>query len=342
MIANRIKDRPSSGTLLAATVAVLLLAGWASPALASGDPNAPGDRMGDVEQKPQAKTETKKKLTKAQTDRKDWEKANAIPMLPALPHFLEWILGEKKGKIIHKWMWVIRPVYALVIVTFMFFILMGVYRKRAILPTRMQTLMEMIVEGLDNMICGILGKKHGRAYLPYLGALFLYIVCLNWFGQVPLMMSPSSFFACTLGLAICTFCVVQYTQWTKLGVGGVISHWAGEPKDVVGYCVAILLIPLHIVEEFIKPLSLGLRLYGNIYGEDVLLGSMLMLGVLLFSFFPANGIPVGFPLMLPFQFLALLLSTIQALVFTLLSAIYILMVLPHDDHEHEEQAESHA
>jgi len=202
--------------------------------------------------------------------------------------------------------------------------------------------MEMLVEGLDNLICGILGKEHGRRYLPYLGALFVYIVCLNWFGQIPLMMSPSSFIACTGALAVCTFFVVQYTQWTKLGVGGVISHWAGEPKDVIGYCVAILLIPLHIVEEFIKPLSLALRLYGNIYGEDVLLGSMLMLGVLILSFLPANGIPVGFPLMLPFQFLALLLSTIQALVFTLLSAIYILMVLPHDDHGHEEHAESHA
>ncbi len=337
MIANRKKDRLSSGKLLAAAVAVLLLSGWASPAIASGDKTPQGDGMVDQAGEAKAPAAKKTKLS----NKEAWKKAGKVPELPALPHFLAKIM-PKKAHTIHKWMWVIRPAYALIIVTFAFLFLMAVYRKRSILPTRLQTVMEMIVEGLDNMICGILGEKHGRAYLPYLGALFLYIVCLNWFGQVPLMLSPSSFFACTLGLAICTFCVVQYTQWTKLGVKGVISHWAGDPKDVVGYCVAVLLIPLHITEEFIKPLSLGLRLYGNIYGEDVLLGSMLMLGILIFSFFPANGIPLGFPLMLPFQFLALLLSTIQALVFTLLSAIYILMVLPHDDHEHEEHAESHA
>lgn len=338
MIANRKQDRLSSGKLLA--VAVLLLTGWASPAFASGTQPAPGQIGGMAQALTQAGE--KKDPAKAKLSNKAaWEKAAGIPELPALPHFLAKLMPDHKDTI-HKWMWVIRPIYALIIVTFAFLFLMVVYRKRSILPTRMQTAMEMIVEGLDNLICGILGQKHGRAYLPYLGALFLYIVCLNWFGQVPLMMSPSSFFACTLGLAICTFCVVQYTQWTKLGPLGVLSHWAGEPKDVVGYCVAVLLIPLHIVEEFIKPLSLGLRLYGNIYGEDVLLGSMLMLGILVFSFFPANGIPLGFPLMLPFQFLALLLSTIQALVFTLLSTIYILMVLPHDDHEHEEHAESHA
>jgi len=354
MIANPKRNRPSASKLIAA-VAGLLVASWALPSSAAaatpdqgqivgmtqllaqaGDKSLNGEPASDQAGAEQAPAK-KKKLSEKEV----WKKASGVPELPALPHFLAKIMPKKKHTI-HKWMWVIRPVYALVIVTLVFLVLMGVYRKRSILPTRMQTAMEMLVEGLDNLICGILGEKHGRKYLPYLGALFLYIVCLNWFGQVPLMMSPSSFFACTLGLAICTFFVVQYTAFTKLGVKGVVGHWAGDPKDVVGYCVAILLIPLHIFGEFLKPLSLGLRLYGNIYGEDVLLGSMLMLGIMIFSFLPANGIPLGFPLMLPFQFLALLLSTIQALVFTLLSTIYILMVLPHDDHEHEEHAETHA
>ena len=85
----------------------------------------------------------------------------------------------------------------------------------------------------------------------------------------------------------------------------------------------------------IKPGSLALRLFGNIFGEDVLLGSMLMLGISMLAF---THLPVGIPLHLPFLFIALLASTIQALVFTLLSAIYIYLALPHhDDEEHEEE-----
>lgn len=356
MIANPKRNRPSASKLIAA-VAGLLVASWALPPSASaaapdqgqivgmaqllaqaGDKTAPGEPNGELAPDETAPAKKKQKLS----DEAVWKGVKTPPELPALPHFLVKIM-PKKAHTIHKWMWVIRPAYALVIVTLVFLVLMGIYRKRSILPSRAQTAMEMLVEGLDNLVCGILGEKHGRTFLPYLGALFLYIVCLNWFGQVPLMLSPTSHFACTLGIALCTFGVVQFTMWTKLGPKAVFYHWAGEPKNAVGWGVAIILIPLHIAGDIIiKPLSLGLRLYGNIYGEDILLGSMLTLGILIFSFLPANGIPMGLPLQLPFMFLALLLSTIQALVFTLLSTIYLLMVLPHDDHEHEETAESHA
>jgi F-type H+-transporting ATPase subunit a len=96
------------------------------------------------------------------------------------------------------------------------------------------------------------------------------------------------------------------------------------------------MLPLHLIEEVAKPLSLSLRLFGNIMGEDVLLGVFAMLGVSMLAFLK---LPIGVPLHLPFIFLAVLLSTIQALVFTLLSTIYFLQMLPHD--EHEEEAHGH-
>jgi hypothetical protein len=175
MIANR--NRPSSSKLLAAAVAVLLLTGWVLPASVYAAQPAPGQISGMARLLAKAGDKTVPGTAKKG---KETEKKAAVPELPALPHFLAKIMPDK-AHTIHKWMWVIRPIYALIIVTIAFIFLLGIYRKRAILPTRVQTAMEMIVEGLDNMICGILGKKHGRAYLPYLGALFVYIVCLNWF-----------------------------------------------------------------------------------------------------------------------------------------------------------------
>jgi F-type H+-transporting ATPase subunit a len=75
-----------------------------------------------------------------------------------------------------------------------------------------------------------------------------------------------------------------------------------------------------------------LRLFGNITGEDVLIAAFTGLGIALLAFIHS---PVGVPLQLPFYFLALLTSTIQALVFTLLSTVYFAMMMPHEEHEEE-------
>jgi F-type H+-transporting ATPase subunit a len=83
--------------------------------------------------------------------------------------------------------------------------------------------------------------------------------------------------------------------------------------------------------------SLSLRLFGNIFGEDKLLASILGIGMLIVAAIAGTPHPpVGVPLHLPFFFLVVLLSTIQATVFSLLAAIYIVLFLPHDAHGHEE------
>ena len=87
-----------------------------------------------------------------------------------------------------------------------------------------------------------------------------------------------------------------------------------------------LLLPIHVVGEIAKPASLALRLFGNITGEDILVAAFVGLGLMVLSGLHS---PVGLPLNVPFILLGILLSTIQALVFTLLSTIYILLMLPH-------------
>lgn len=252
--------------------------------------------------------------------------------------------------------WVVRGLFSLLIPLLFVVFLSRMYRNRSLRPSRFQTVVEMVVEAFDNLVSGILGKEVGRRYLPFLGSLFIFILSANLLGIVPLGMSPTAGFGllssgflvptCTTALALCTLLVTQYTSFKLNGIKGVILHWCGNPTDAVTWVIGIIFIPLHIFSDLIvKPLSLLLRLFGNIYGEDVLLGSMLMLGIMMFSFLPANSIPLGFPLELPFMFVALLLSTIQALVFTLLSTIYIMMVLPHGDHDEDHdkhQEEAHA
>jgi F-type H+-transporting ATPase subunit a len=183
-----------------------------------------------------------------------------------------------------------------------------------------------------NFIYSILGKDTAK-YIPFLGSLIFYILLNNWIGMVPLGHSPSTSLSITASLAILVFLYAQWTGITRLGIGGYLHHLAGSPTDVVSWCMVPLLFPLHIIGELAKPFSLALRLFGNISGEDTLIAVFVMLGAALLAFLPSQ-VPIGVPLQLPFYFLGLLLSSIQALVFTLLSSIYILLMLPHEDHAH--------
>ena len=205
-------------------------------------------------------------------------------------------------------------------------------KNRSLLPGKLQNFLEMVVEGLDDFFAGILGPE-GRRFTPFLGTLFIYIWCMNMFGLIPGMMSPTggkNGINTTIGLAVCVFLYVQYAGLKKQGVLGYLDHMMGSPRSVVQWILVPLNLPIHIIGELAKPLSLSLRLFGNITGEDVLLAAFVGLGVMAVSFMHS---PVGLPLELPFIFLALLTGTIQALVFTLLSTVYFsMMVATHEEH----------
>jgi F-type H+-transporting ATPase subunit a len=207
-------------------------------------------------------------------------------------------------------------------------------RRGADVPRGLQNFFEFAVESLDNFVCGILGP-HGRDFTPFIGTLFLYIFSMNLFGLIPFMKSPTSSYAVTLPLGITVFVYVQYTGIRRLGFLRYLDHLAGEPRNAVGFILIPLMLFLHVVGEFVKPVSLSLRLFGNIWGEDVLIAVFVGMG-------SALGIPV--PLHFPFLLLALLTSFVQATVFCLLTTIYISLMLPHDEHEeeHGEPARAHA
>lgn len=242
---------------------------------------------------------------------------------PHLPNLVALLFGP--DSLANHW---VNVIFAFAIGIFLSVVSIRVYAKRQMIPGKLQNFVELLVEGMYNFIESILGKD-ARRYIPYLGSLFFYILLMNWIGMVPLGHSPSTSLNITASLALMTFLYAQYTGISRLGFGGYIHHLAGSPQDVVSWCMVPLMFPLHIIGELAKPFSLALRLFGNITGEDTLVAVFVGLGVAILAFSP-----VGVPLQLPFYFLGLLLSTIQALVFTLLSSIYILLMLPHEEHAH--------
>jgi F-type H+-transporting ATPase subunit a len=164
---------------------------------------------------------------------------------------------------------------------------------------------------------------------------------MNLAALIPGMMSPTTYLQQTFALSLCVFVYVQYTAVKYNGIGGFIYHLMGSPVGLIMWLMAPLFLLLEILGELIKPVSLALRLRGNILGEHILLGVFAGMGVTILQSLVSHigiehvwlGIPIH-GLLLP---IALIGSTIQALVFMTLSAIYILLVLPHDDH-HEEHA----
>ncbi len=211
-------------------------------------------------------------------------------------------------------------------------------RNPQMVPGRLQNVVEMVVEGLSNFIIGVLGPG-GREFVPFLGTLFIYILAMNICGALPLGKSPTASPNTTVALALCVFFYVHWIGLTRNGPLGYLKHLAGSPKSAVEWAFVPIMLPIHILGEIARPVSLSLRLFGNVSGEDVLLFAFCSLGVTALSF--ANS-PIGIPFQVPFILLAFLTSFIQALVFTLLSTIYILLWLPHEDHAEEGHHEAPA
>lgn len=227
-------------------------------------------------------------------------------------------------------------VFLVLITVFLCALVLATAGLRALIPGPTQALLEIIVEGFYHFFAGILGsRERARRHMPFFGSLFLFIWFNNMFGIVPLFTGATSTFQLTASLAVLVFFYVHFNAIREAGFKHWLMHLLQEPKDVIGWVLAPVFFVLHVIGELAKPLSLSLRLFGNITGEHILSGVFLILGLLLMSaIWPHPW--VGVPLHLPFLFLSLLVGTIQATVFTLLATIYLALFLPHDEHEHSD------
>ncbi len=237
------------------------------------------------------------------------------------------IHGTPLGDFLHQWE---RVIFSWIAAVFMIVIFLLGSRKKQLIPGGFQNFIEMIVEAFESLMISTMGER-GRTYVPFVGTLFIYIWIQNMMGITPGMMAPTSNINTTAGLAVAVFFYVQFVGIKENGLKNYALHFMGNPKDAIEWALVPLNFPLHILGEFIRPVSLALRLFGNIVGEDALIAVFVGFGIFAFSFFHS---PIGLPLQLPFMLLSLLLGTIQALVFSLLSAIYISLMLPHEEHAH--------
>ncbi|QIB70598.1 F0F1 ATP synthase subunit A [Aminipila butyrica] len=191
-------------------------------------------------------------------------------------------------------------------------------RHMEMIPSGLQNAMEVAVEKLGDFFADLMGEYAGRKYLPFVGTLFIYVLLCNYSGLLPLsgelpgVQAPTSSINFPLGLALLVFFFVQF-------VGIKETHGLGFYKHYFKPIAA--LFPLMIVEDLVKPVSLTLRLYGNIYGEESV--THVFFGM----------VPLGLPIIM--QIFSVLMGMIQALVFSLLAGIYIAEAAEHGAEEHE-------
>jgi F-type H+-transporting ATPase subunit a len=257
---------------------------------------------------------------------------------------------------------------------FTMFIVMGlillcgamIARGAKLVPGRWQALFEVAAQFILDLVESTGGKSFGRRLFPMIGAIFIFIALANYTGVlpgvgtigfyraepaaeaeaaaeegaqvveetavdaegheeeehlvlVPLFRAPNADLNMTLAMALVTFTTVQVLGIRAHGVGGRIKHMADPP----------FIFPIEVVSELGRIVSLSARLFGNVLAGEVLLAVMYaMANALKFAI-----IPLLFPVV--FIFLELLFGTIQALVFALLTTIYIVMASSggHDEHE---------
>ncbi len=143
-------------------------------------------------------------------------------------------------------------------------------RRATWVPGPLQNALEWMIESMENVCGGMLGK-HTERYFPFIIALFFYVLSMNLIGIIPGFKSATSSLDVTLALALITFLYVQVTGIRNLGILGYLDHLAGSPRDLVGFIMLPVMIPVHVLGELAKPVSLSCRLFGNIFGEDTLI-----------------------------------------------------------------------
>ncbi|MEO1385952.1 MAG: F0F1 ATP synthase subunit A [Cyanobacteria bacterium J06634_6] len=182
-------------------------------------------------------------------------------------------------------------------------------RKVERIPSGLQNLMEYALDFIRDLAKDQIGEKEYRPWVPFVGTLFLFIFVCNWAGalvpwklfEIPNgeLVAPTNDINTTVALALLTSLAYFYAGFKKRGLGYFARYIEPTP----------ILLPINILEDFTKPLSLSFRLFGNILADELAVGVLVLL------------VPLFVPL--PLMLLGLFTSAIQALIFATLAAAYI-------------------
>jgi F-type H+-transporting ATPase subunit a len=217
--------------------------------------------------------------------------------------------------------WLLFAMSGLVMVILSVAAILSTRRLAKIPVSRRQGFAELTVSSLNSFVVGIIGPG-GEKYTPFIGTLFIYILAMNLFGLVPGFKSPTSNLSITISLALIVFVAYNVAGIREAGIKSYLKHLLGEP-----IWLAPLMLPIHIIGELARPVSLSIRLFGNIFGEETVLAILAGMTFVIVPYFLA--VPTQFPIMVFDVFI----SFVQALVFSMLSTIYIaLAIAGHAEH----------
>ena len=203
-------------------------------------------------------------------------------------------------------------------------------RGATLVPGRVQNAFEFLYESLSDFGLGLAGPA-GRPYIPIFIGAFMLVLFDNWIGLVPPvgkieeLRAPSSDVNITIGMALVSFLIFQGEGFRRLGVGGYLGKFFPVYEFRNGIGAGIIAMFVGIIElmlEFVKPVTLSMRLFGNIYGGEVALGVMTALTIAF--------VPVALIL------LEVMLNAIQALIFSVLTLMFIVLAIEshHEDEGH--------
>ena len=209
-------------------------------------------------------------------------------------------------------------------------------RGLRMVPRGVQNAVELVYEMLSNFAIS-LGGPGARRYVPLFAGVFLFVLLSNWTGLLPFvgklefLRAPTSDVNVTLGLALVSFVIFQAEGFRRLGVRGYLGKFfslkgfkEGPAAGLIGLYVGFIEFML----EFIKPVTLAMRLFGNIFGGELAVGVITALTIAV--------VPVAL------LGLEVLLNFVQALIFSVLTLMYTLIAIEsHGDDEHAAPAVEH-
>ena len=182
------------------------------------------------------------------------------------------------------------------------------------------TFVELFVETVYQQMANIMGRKAAKYFLPIIGACAFYILFSNALGLIPGLTPPTDKLSTTVMLAVIIFLFTHIYGLKHNGVGHV-KHLFGPWLGPLGIPVNILMFAIECVSHLVRPVSLSVRLAGNMTADHAVLGAFLGFGVASFFLVP-----------LPVYILGALVVVVQTAVFCLLSTVYIAMAIAHEEH----------
>jgi F-type H+-transporting ATPase subunit a len=205
-------------------------------------------------------------------------------------------------------------VMTFLIVVFTILVMAALRRGITMVPGRLQHVFEILYEYLKSMLEENIGPK-GQKFMPLIATLALFIFLSNMAGMVPGLKSPTSNLNVTVSCAIIVFLYYNYQGIRAHGILSYLKHFCGPV-----WWLAPLMFPVEIVSHLARPISLSVRLFGNIFGEDMI--------VLVFF----GLVPLFVPL--PIMALQMFTALIQTLVFILLTTMYLAGAVESEENGH--------